>query len=183
MERKEEIDKAHVIFLKYKLVSIGFHRRIETRERELTNYKTTKRNYHTRIYLKDVFGFAEYQDNCIYGLGYKLTLQTNSDNHILSFLAGKNDAVNLALRGRVIDEISLDVPHYTPKISNQKLMLGHIVSRAATELKYITRSSYMKDVTTEINWTFDLGVGDGIDIPTYVKVGLMQRPIQSTTSK
>ena len=33
----------------------------------------------------------------------------------------------------------------------------------------------MKDVTTETNWTFELGVGDGIDIPIYVLVGFMQR--------
>ena len=33
----------------------------------------------------------------------------------------------------------------------------------------------MKDVTTENNWTFQLGVGDGIDIPIYLIVGFMQR--------
>ena len=33
----------------------------------------------------------------------------------------------------------------------------------------------MKDVTTENNLTFELGVGDGIDIPIYVIVGFMQR--------
>ena len=55
----EEIDNAHVICLRYKLISssrdsddlsIGFHRSIEARERELTNNKTTKGNYHVRIY-------------------------------------------------------------------------------------------------------------------------------------
>ena len=52
-------------------------------------------------------------------------------------------------------------------------MLGHIVSKAATELSYIKKSSYINDVTTENNWTFELGVGDGIDIPVYVIVGFM----------
>ena len=33
----------------------------------------------------------------------------------------------------------------------------------------------MKDVTAEITWTFELGVGDGINIPIYVIVGFMQR--------
>ena len=33
----------------------------------------------------------------------------------------------------------------------------------------------MKDVTTENNWTFELGVGDGIDIPFKVLVGFTQR--------
>ena len=33
----------------------------------------------------------------------------------------------------------------------------------------------MKDVTTENFWTFELGVGDGVDIPIYVIDGFMQR--------
>ena len=42
-------------------------------------------------------------------------------------------------------------------------------------MTYIKRSSFMKDVTAENNWTFVLGVGDGIVIPIYVIVGFMQR--------
>ena len=85
----KEIDNAHVICLMHKLLSssrdsddlsIGFHRSIEAREGELTNNKANKGNYHFRIYLKDVFGFPEHKDNCTYGLGYKLTIQRNSDN-------------------------------------------------------------------------------------------------------
>ena len=33
----------------------------------------------------------------------------------------------------------------------------------------------MKDVTIEKKWYFELGVGDGFDIPIYVIVGFMQR--------
>ena len=107
----EEIDNAHVICLMHKLISSsrdsddlssGFHRSIGVRERELTHNKTTKGNCHVRIYSKDIFGFAEHQDKCTYGLCYKLTLQRNSDNHVLSDPARANDAANLALAGRVI---------------------------------------------------------------------------------
>ena len=180
----DEIDNAHVISLMHKLISsnrdsddlsIGFHRSKGIRERELTNNKTTKGNYHVRIYLKDIFGFAEHQDNCTYGLGEKITLQRNSDNHVLSHPAQDNDAANLALAGRVIiDVISWYVPHYTPSILNQKLMLRQIVSKTPTELSYNKRSSYMKDGTTEISWTFELGVGDGFGIPIYVNVAFMR---------
>ena len=117
----EEIDNAHFIYLMYKLlssgtdsddVSIGFHRNNEARERELTNNKTTTGNYHVRVYLKDFFGFAEHQDKCSYRLGYKLTLQRNSDNHVLSHPAQDNDAASLALARRlIIDDISLYVLH------------------------------------------------------------------------
>ena len=54
-------------------------------------------------------------------------------------------------------------------------MLGHIVSKTPSKLSYFKRSSCMKDVTTEINWTFELGVEDGFDLPIYVIVGFMQK--------
>ena len=60
-------------------------------------------------------------------------------------------------------------------MSNQKLMMENIISKAPTELTYIKRSSFMKDITTENNWTFERGVGKGIDIPIYIVVGFMQR--------
>ena len=80
-------------------LSIGFNRSIEARERELTHNETTKGEYHVRIYLRDIFGFAEQQDNCTHGLDYKLTLQRNSDKRGLSHPAKTNDAGNLALAG------------------------------------------------------------------------------------
>ena len=57
----EEIDNAHVFCLMHKLISsnrdcddlsIGFHRSIEARKRELTNSKTTKGNCHDRFIWK-----------------------------------------------------------------------------------------------------------------------------------
>ena len=95
---------------------------------------------------------------------------------MLSPRAWATNAGTLALAGGVlIEDLSWYVPHYTPLIPNQKLMLGHIVSKAPAKLSYIKRSSYMKVVTTEKFWTFELGVGDGVDIPFYVIAGFMQR--------
>ena len=85
----ENIDHAHIVSLIYKLLrsskgsddlSIGFDRDRNRRQRELTNIKTQKGKYHVRNYLKNVFGFAEYQEKGTYGLGYKLTLTRNSAN-------------------------------------------------------------------------------------------------------
>ena len=147
----EQFDNAHVICLMHKLksssrdsddLSIGFHRSIEAQERELTINKTTKGTYHVRNYLKDIFGFAEDQYNCTYGVGYKLTLQRNGDNHVLGHPAQANDAANAALAGRVfINDLSLYIPHYTPSISNRKLKLEHIISKTAIELSYNKRST------------------------------------------
>ena len=158
-------------------LSISYHRSNEISEKKLNNNETTKGNYHVRNYLKDIFGFAEHQDSCTYDLGYKLTLQRNNDNHVLGHPVQTNDAVNVALARRVIiddishvlghplqtngavnvaladrvfiDDIGLYVQHYIPSISNQKLMLGPIVSKTPTELSFTKRSSYRKDVTTE----------------------------------
>ena len=75
---KKEIDNAHYISLMHKLIStsrdsddlsIGFHKSTEAGKRESTNNKSIRENYHVRIYLNDVFGFAEHQDNCTCGLG------------------------------------------------------------------------------------------------------------------
>ena len=83
-------------------------------------------------------------------MGYKLKLQRKKDNHVISHRAGANNAENLASAGTVIiEDICLYVPHYTTKISNENLLLGHIVSKVATELSYIERSSYMKNMTIE----------------------------------
>ena len=95
----ENIDHAHIVSLIYKLLSsskrsddlsIGFDRDRGRRQRELTNNKTQKGKYHVRIYLKDVFGFAEYQEKATYGLGYKLTLTRKTDNAVLN----KANAIN-----------------------------------------------------------------------------------------
>ena len=67
----EIIDHAHIVSLRYKLLtssrggddlSNGFDRDRNRRKRELANNKNIKGNYRMRIYLKDVFGFAEHQE-------------------------------------------------------------------------------------------------------------------------
>ena len=89
----EEISHAHIVSLMYELLtsckdsddlSIGFDRYRGRRKNELTNNKSIKGKYHIRIYLKDIFGFAENQEKGTYGLGYKLTLTRNTDNAVLN---------------------------------------------------------------------------------------------------
>ena len=52
-------------------LSTGFDREQNSRQRELTNNRNIKGKYHIRIMLRDVFSFAEHQQNDTYGLGYK----------------------------------------------------------------------------------------------------------------
>ena len=120
----EKNGHAHIVSLMYKLLtsskrsddlSIGFDRDRTRRQRVLTNNKTQKGKYPVRNYLKDVFGFAEYQDKGTYGLGYKLTLTRNNDNAVLN----KYNAIN---NGKYkINAIEWYVPHYTPTMQQQSI--------------------------------------------------------------
>ena len=173
----EHIDHAHIVSLMYKLLtsskgsddlSIGFYRDRNRRQREMTINKTQKGKYHVRIYLKDVFGFAEYQEKGTYGLGYKLTLTRNTNNAVLN----KDNAINL---GRIkINRIEWYVPHYIPSLQKQSILSKQIINKAPTEINYPERSVFMKEVNTQNFWTFEFGTQEGINTPSWIFVGFQQ---------
>ena len=177
----ENIDHAHIVSLMYKLLtsskgsddlSIGFDRDRNRRQRELTNIKTQKGKYHTRIYLKGIFGFAEYQNKGTYGLGYKLTLTRNTNSAVLN----KDNAINV---GRMkTNGIEWYVPHYTPSIQQQSILSKQILNKTPTEIKYPERSVFMKEVNTQNFWTFELGTQEGINIRIWIFVGFQQNDRQ-----
>ena len=177
----ENIDHAHIVSLMYKLLtssrgsddlSIGFDRDGNRRQRELTNNKTQKGKYHVRIYLKDVFGFAEYQHKGTYGLGYKLTLTSNTDNAVLN----KDNTIN---NGKIkINAIEWYVPHYTPSMQQQSILSKQIINETPTGINYPERSVFMKEVNTQNFWTFELGTQEGINIPTWIFVAFQQNDRQ-----
>ena len=174
----EDVSHAHIVSLMYNLItnakdmndlSIGFDRDRTKRRNELTNNKNVKGKYHVRIYLKDVFGFAEHQEKATYGLGYKLTLTRISDNAVLK----KADATIL---GKVkIKAIECYVPHYTASMSQQAVLSDQIVNSIPTELQYIERSVFMKEVNTQNLWNFELGTQEGIDVPIWIIIGFQQQ--------
>ena len=65
----------------------------------------------------------------------------------------------------VID-ISCYVPYDTPNMNQDVIILNDIVSGALPELSYNERSLYNEDVTTDNNWTFELGIESGSNVPT-----------------
>ena len=177
----EKIDHAHIVSLMYKLLtssrgsddlSIGFDRDRGRRQRELTNNKNIKGKYHVRIYLKDIFGFTEYQEKATYGLGYKLTMTRNSDNAVLN----KDNAINV---GKIkINAIEWYVPHYTPSIQQQPILSKQILHKTPTQISYPERSVFMKEVNTQNFWTFELGTQEGVNIPTWIFVAFQQNDRQ-----
>ena len=153
-------------------LSICFDRDRIRRQRELSNIKSQKGKYHVRIYLKDVFGFAEYQEKATYGLGYKLILTRNTDNAVLN----KGNANN---NGRIkINAMEWYVPHYTPSMQQQSILSKQIINKTPTEIKYPERSVFMKDVNTQNFWTFEVGTQEGINIPTWIFVVFQQNDRQ-----
>ena len=177
----ENIDHSHIVTLKYKLItsmkgsddlSIGFDRDRNRRQRELTKIKTQKRKYHDRIYLKDVFGFAEYQEKGTYGLGYKLTLTRNSDNAVLN----KANATNNAKIK--INAIEWYVPHYICSMQQQSILSKQIINKTPTQIHYPERSVFIKEGNTQNFRTFELGTQEGINIPAWIFVGFQQKDRQ-----
>ena len=146
---------------------------MKRRQRELAHNKSQKGKYHVRIYLKDVFGFAEYQEKATYGLGYKLSLTRNSDNAFLN----KGNAVN---NGKIkINAIEWYVPHYTPSMQLQSILSKQILNKTPTEIEYPERSVFMKEVSTQNFWTFELGTQEGINIPIWSFVIFQQMDRQN----
>ena len=148
----EDINHAHLVSLMYKLItsskdsndlSIGFDNSRNRRRDELALNKNIKGKYHLKIMLKHVFGFAEHQEKATYGLGYKLTLTRNKDDAVIDKANGIADA-----RIR-IDHIHWYVPHYTPSIQQQSTLSKQILSKTPTELRYVERSVFMKQVNNQ----------------------------------
>ena len=177
----ENIDHAHIVSLMYKLLSsskgsddlsIGFDRDRTRRRNELTNNKNIRGKYHIRIYLRDVFGFAGYQEKGTYGLGYKLTLTRNTDNAVLN----KGNAIN---NGKIrINALEWYVPHYTPSMQQQSILSKQILNKTPTQIQYPERSVFMKEVNTQNVWTFELGTQEGISIPTWIFIAFQQNDRQ-----
>ena len=177
----ENIDHAHIVSLMYKLLtsskgsddlSVGFDRDCTRRRNELTNNKNIKGKYHLRIYLKDIFGYAEYQQKATYGLGYKLTLTRNNDNVVLN-------KGNVIIIGKIkINAIEWYVPHHTPSIQQQSILSKQVLNKTPTQIQYPERSVFMKEVNTQNFWTFELGTQQGINIPTWIFVAFQQNDRQ-----
>ena len=87
---------------------IGFDLNRERRKNELSNNKSNKSKYHIRIYLKNIFGFAEHQEKGTYGLGYKLTLTRNPENAVLNKTVATNNAIVKS------NSLYWYVSHYSP---------------------------------------------------------------------
>ena len=179
----EDISHAHLVSLMYKLItsskdsndlSVGFDYSRNRRRDELALNKNIKGKYHVKIMLKDIFGFVEHQEKATYGLGYRLTLTRNKDDAAID----KADAIaNARIR---IDHIHWYVPHYTPSIQQQSTLSKQILSKTPTELRYVERSVFMKEVNNQNLWNFELGSHKNMNVPIWIIIGFQQRDRQDS---
>ena len=140
----------------------------------MTDNKKVKGKYHLRFMLKDVFGFEEHQEKATYGLGYKLTLTRNKDDAVIDKYGGVADA-------RIkIDHIHWCVPHYTPSMSQQAIMSKQVLNKTPTELRYIDRSVFMKEVNNQNLWNFQLGSQENMTVPIWIVIGFQQQDRQDS---
>ena len=138
----------------------GFEESVALRRRELTN-ETEKGTFFVNIKLIDLFGFAD-QEKVTYGLGYTLTLKPNNNNDPII----KGNGVDAAKI--VIKDIGWYIPHYTPSIKNQQIVMDQLLNKNPTELYYMERIVLRIDINTNNNnWTFDLG-NSGESTSTFV---------------
>ena len=181
----ENIDHAHIVSLMYKLFtssrdsddpSVCFDRNRDRRKRELTNNKNVNGKYHVRIFLKDVFGFAENQGKATYGIRYKLTLTRASENAVLN-KTNANPIVKIE-----INSIEKYVSHYTAIPKEQVILMKQITDKLPTELRYVEKSVFMKEVNTQNHWNFELGTQEGVNVPIWIIVRFQQRERQDSQS-
>ena len=135
----------------------------------MTNNKNVKGKDHLRIMLKDVFGFGECQEKAIYGLGCKVTLTRNKDEAVIDKVAGIADA-----RIR-IDLVHRYVAHYTPSIQQHGILSKQNLSKTPTELRYVERSVFMKEVNKQNLWNFELGSQETMNVHIWIIIGFQQR--------
>ena len=109
-----------------------------------------------------MFGFAENQEKGTYGLGYNLIMTRKTDNAVLT-----KDIATVIGKFK-INAINGYVPHYTQSFDHYRVLMNQIVDKIPTQLRYPERSVIMKEVNTQMFWTFELGTQEGINIPIWI---------------
>ena len=117
---------------------IGFDRGRGRRQQNLTNNKNTEGKFRARIYIKDIFSFAEHMEKATYSSDYRLTLKRNTDNAVLN----KDNAT--AIGKIMIKSVDWFVPIYTPSIEQQALFSNQILNKTPKGLQYVERSERSK---------------------------------------
>ena len=65
--------------------------------------------------------------------------------------------------------------HYTPSIQQQSIFSKQILSKTHTELRYVERSVFMKEVKNQRLCNFELGSQENINVPIWIIIRFQQQ--------
>ena len=173
----KDITQAHLFSLMFKLITsaedsddlfFGFDRYRKRRQRELTKAKVEKNlsceNY-AYVYIRTVTTLKKAK----YGLGCILTLTRKSDNSVLDEANATNSA-KIKIRG-----IEWYVRRYTQSIPQKAIISKQILRIVPTELQFVGRSVFMKEINSQNESTFEIRTQKGKNVPSLVIVGFQQK--------
>ena len=87
---------------------------------------------------------------------------------------------NAVANGRVkINSLDCYVPYYSPNLEEYNKLLTQIKKNTPTQLNYIKRSVFMKQINTQSLWSFELGTQEGINVPIWIFVAFQQNDRQN----
>ena len=72
------------------------------------------------------------------------------------------------------------VPHYTPSIPQQGILCKQILSKTTTELRYVERSVFMKEITNQALWNFEFGSQQSMTVFIWIIIGFQERNRQNS---
>ena len=91
---------------------------------------------------------------------------------------------NATVLGEVkINAFEWYVRHYTASMSQQTVLSNQIVNKKPTDLQYIERSVFMKEVNTQNLWNFELGTQEGINVPIWIIRGFQRQTRQNSQNE
>ena len=106
-----------------------------------------------------------------------MTLTRNIDSAVLN-------KANATPDGKVkIKAIEWYVPQYTASMSQQTVLSNQILNKTPTELQYIERSVFMKEVNSQNLWNFELGTQEGINVPIWITLSFQQQNRQNSQNE
>ena len=86
----------------------------------------------------------------------------------------------IADAGIKIDHIHWYMAHYTPSIQQQSILSKQILNKTPTELRYIERSVFMKEVKNQNLWHFELSSQENMNMPVWIIIGFQQQDGQDS---
>ena len=148
-------DKEEDMMIIYKKETTGAIDNVK--RNRMLNDNVEKGTSFTRVYLKDVFGFIRHLDKTNFRLGYTLTMKRANSGNIFRTIG---DEAKVEIK-----DIVWYVRHDRPSFDNISLVNELILSKKNTEYSYVSRMVSYKPLNANNNWSFEIGVESGSDVP------------------